>query len=106
MITRNPVESICCCFIPPVGQDMFEDERVLTWLLLLRVARDMDDSGPRDNFGGKLFVDSGTEGGEKHPVGSDIPLKFGIPESSKDGSSFNTRPILLFANAFAALRTA
>ena len=74
--------------------------------MLLRFARDIDANCPRDNFGGKLFDDSGTEGGEKHPVGSDSPLKFGIPESSKDGSSFNTRPILLFANAFAALRTA
>ena len=75
-------------------------------LLLLRFAREIDDSVPRVNFGGKLFDDSGTEGGEKHPFGSVSPLKFGRPGSSKDGSSFKARPILLFANAFAALRTA
>ena len=73
--------------------------------MLLRFARDIDANCPRDNFGGKLFDDSGTEGGEKHPFGSGNPLKLGIPESSKDGSSFNARPILLFAKAFAAFRT-
>ena len=107
MITCNPVESIRCCLTPPpVGQDIVGEVRVLTGLLLLRFAREIDESCPRDNFGGKLFDDGGTEGGEKHPFGSPIPLKFGIPGSSNDGSSFNTRPILLFANAFAALRTA
>ena len=49
--------------------------------MLLRFARDIDANCPRDNFGGMLFDDSGTEGGEKHPFGSDNPLKLGIPES-------------------------
>ena len=68
MITRKPVESICCCLTPPpVGQDIVGEVRVLTGLLLLRFAREIDESCPRDNFGGKLFDDGGTEGGEKHP---------------------------------------
>ena len=74
--------------------------------MLLRFARDIEDSDPSDNFVGKLFEDRGTEGGEKQPLGSEIPDKLGTTDSSNEGSIFNTRPILLFANAFAAFKTA
>ena len=72
----------------------------------MRFARDIDDSVPSDNFGGKLFEDSGTEGGEKQPLGSEIPGKLGTTDSSNEGSNFNNRPILLLAKAFAAFKTA
>jgi len=72
MITRKPVDSICCCLcIPIVGHATVEgsEERVLTWLFLLRkLALDIDTRFPSDNLGGKLFDDSGREGGEKQPA--------------------------------------
>ena len=83
-----------------------EDDKELTGLLLLILAREIDDKDPRDSLGGKLLDDSGTKGGEKQPDCSVILVRLGTTESSNEGSTFKGRPTLPFDIAFAALRTA